>query len=262
MEKGSNKINKIIKQLKEKKFRNENAVFLVEGLRFVNEIPKDYSIIFYAFSESFCNTNDLSIYEKNDCYVFDDKTFRSLSDTNNPQGIMAVVEKNKYKIEDVIKNSKKNALYIIAENLNDPGNLGTIIRTADACQADGIFLSKGSVDLYNGKVLRSTMGSVFHIPIITETDIKECVDILHDNGVKIYAAHLKGEKMPYDINLTNPSAFLIGNEAGGLSNETAKMADELIKIPMPGKAESLNASVAASVLMYEAVRQGIFNKEI
>jgi TrmH family RNA methyltransferase len=258
MDKGSIKITKIIKQLKGRKYRDENAMFLAEGLRFVNEITSDYKIMFYVFSESFCGINDLSVYEKQaKSYVFDDKTFKELSDTNNPQGIIAVVAKKEYKIEDIIKNSKKNALYIVAENLNDPGNLGTIIRTADACQADGVFLSKGSVDLYNGKVLRSTMGSVFHIPIVTDVDIAECINILHNNGIKTYAAHLKGVKMPYDINLTKPSAFLIGNEARGLSDEISELADELIKIPMPGKAESLNASVAASVLMYEAVRQNI-----
>jgi len=258
MEKGTERIRKEIIRLKEKKYRDECGQFIIEGLRFVNEIPDNYIIKEYVFSESFSNEKALYEFEKKGkCFVFDEKTFKEISDTNSPQGIMAVLEKKTFTPEDIIKNSGKNPVYIIAEELNDPGNLGTIIRTADACKTDGIFLSKGSVDLYNSKVLRSTMGSLFHIPTAVDGTIDEYAALLRKNGVTIYAAHLKGEKMLYDIDLTGPSAFLIGNEARGLSDEASELADMLIKIPMPGKAESLNASVAASVLMYEAVRQRI-----
>ncbi len=252
---GTNKISKQIKSLKERKHRDETGLFVSEGLRFVNEIPKDFEVEYYAFSESFSKDNSLDIYEKRaECYIFDDKTFKDISDTNNPQGIIAVCRKKLFDIKKLIEENDKG-LYIITEELNDPGNLGTIIRTADACGADGVFLSKGSVDLYNSKVLRSTMGSVFHVPIITDIDIKQCVEMFKQNRITLYAAHLKGVKTPYECDLKQTAAFVIGNEARGLSEETAKMCDTLIKIPMPGKAESLNASVAAAVLMYEAVRQ-------
>ncbi len=252
---GTNKISKQIKALKEKKYRDETELFISEGLRFVNEIPKDYKIEYYVFSESFCKENSTDKYEKTALsYVFSDKTFKDFSDTNSPQGIIAVCRKKNFDIKELLKSSK-NGLFVIAEELNDPGNLGTIIRTADACGADGVFLSKGSVDLYNSKVLRSTMGSVFHVPVITDIDIDECINLFKQNSITLYAAHLKGEKTPYEFNLNLPTAFVIGNEARGLSEKTAEKCDILIKIPMPGRAESLNASVAAAVLMYEVVRQ-------
>ena len=150
---------------------------------------------------------------------------------------------------------KKNGFYVICEEINDPGNLGTVIRTAHAAGVDGVILSKGSVDLYNSKVLRSTMGSVFKIPVVQDADIKETADLMHKYGIKLFAAHLKGKKQHYEANYTKGCAFMLGNEARGLSEESAAICDELIKIPMPGGAESLNASVAAAVLIYEAVRQ-------
>ena len=139
--------------------------------------------------------------------------------------------------------------------MNDPGNLGTVIRTAHAAGVDGVILSKGSVDLYNSKVLRSTMGSVFKIPIVQSADINETVEYMHKCGIKLFAAHLKGKKQHFQADYTKGCAFMLGNEARGLSEDSAMLCDELIKIPMPGGAESLNASVAAAVLMYEVVRQ-------
>ena len=254
---GTNKISKHIKSLRERKHRDETGLFVAEGLRFVNEIPLDYEVEYYAFSENFCKDNDTNMYENRaECYIFDDKTFKDFSDTNNPQGIIAVCQKKNFDIKKLLENSK-NGLFIIAEELNDPGNLGTIVRTADACGADGVFLSKGSVDLYNSKVLRSTMGSIFHVPVVTDIEIEQCMEIFKQNSITLYAAHLKGVKTPYQCDLKQSTAFVIGNEARGLSEKTAQKCDILIKIPMPGKAESLNASVAAAVLMYEAVRQRI-----
>ncbi|MBR5467973.1 MAG: RNA methyltransferase [Firmicutes bacterium] len=253
--KGTAKMFKSIKALKTKKERDKEGLFVCEGLRFVEEITDDFKIKMYVASESFAQENNLDIYEKRaEVYVFTDKEFGEMSDTETPQGIMAICHKKNYSLEEIVKKAD-GGFYVAAEELNDPGNLGTIIRTADACGADAVILSKGSVDVYNGKVLRSTMGSVFHVPIITDVDIKETVMMLKSNGVKVYAAHLKGTKTPYKFNLKTKTAYLIGNEAKGLKEETASLADEYIKIPMPGRAESLNASVAAAVLMYETVRQ-------
>ncbi len=254
--KGTNKIYKNMKLLKTKKERDKQCVFVCEGIRFVEEIPKDYEVLYYVVSENFENNNDVSTYsKKNDVYVFEDKLFGDMSDTEHPQGIMALCRKKTYDINDIISKNSGKGFYIACEELNDPGNLGTIIRTADACGASAVILSKGSVDVYNGKVLRSTMGSIFHLPVITDTDIKEVINTLKKNNIKVYAAHLKGVKTPYSFDLKNDIAYLIGNEANGLKAETSDMADEYIKIPMPGQAESLNASVAAAVLMYETVRQ-------
>lgn len=251
-----NKTIKLISSLKAKKDRDKLGLFVAEGLRFVAEIPDDYEIMLYAVSESFEAEFDLAVFEKRAIvHVVADKLFKEISDTTNPQGILAVIKQKKNSIERVIDNSGENGFFIIAEELNDPGNLGTIVRTADACGCNGVFLSKGSVDVYNPKVLRSTMGSVFHLPIISDVDIEECVQKLKAKGSTIYASHLKGQKYPYSLNLIKGCSFILGNEARGLSDKVANLADEYVKIPMPGKAESLNASIAAGVLMYEVVRQ-------
>lgn len=255
IKRGTARLYKSTKALKTKKERDKEGLFVCEGLRFVEEIANDWKIKYYAVSESFEKENNLSAFEKRaDVYVFSDKEFSDMSDTENPQGIMAVCEKKQFSLEDIVKKAE-GGFFVAAEELNDPGNLGTIIRTADACGVDAVILSKGSVDVYNGKVLRSTMGSVFHVPVITDVNIKETIEIMKENGVKVYAAHLKGKKTPYKFNLKTKTAYLIGNEANGLKEETASLADEYVKIPMPGRAESLNASVAAAVLMYETVRQ-------
>lgn len=251
-----NKTIKLISSLKAKKDRDRLGLFVAEGIRFVEEIPNGYEIVLYAVSESFGAEFDLSVFENRAIvHVVADKLFKEISDTTNPQGILAVIRQKNISVEQVIENAQENGFFIIAEELNDPGNLGTIVRTADACGCDGVFLSKGSVDIYNPKVLRSTMGSIFHLPVISDVDIEECVKKLKDKGITIYAAHLQGLEYPYSFNLSKGCSFILGNEARGLSDKVAKLADVYVKIPMPGKAESLNASIAAGVLMYEVVRQ-------
>ncbi|MGE4214666.1 MAG: TrmH family RNA methyltransferase [Anaerotignaceae bacterium] len=253
-----NKTIKLINSLKAKKDRDKLGLFVAEGLRFVEEIPDDYEIMLYAVSQSFGAEFDLEMFEKRaEVHVVADKLFKEISDTTNPQGILAVIKQKKTSFEQVIDNVGENGFFIMAEELNDPGNLGTIVRTADACGCNGVFLSKGSVDVYNPKVLRSTMGSVFHLPVISDVDLEECAGQLKKKGIAIYAAHLKGQQYPYSFNLANGCSFILGNEARGLSDKVAKLADVYVKIPMPGKAESLNASIAAGVLMYEVVRQRI-----
>lgn len=251
-----NKTIKLINSLKNKKDRDSLELFVAEGLRFVEEIPEDYEIVFYAVSQSFVEEHDLLMFEKRAVvHVVADKLFKEISDTTNPQGILAVIKQKKILVEQVIDNALENGFFILAEELNDPGNLGTIVRTADACGCHGVFLSKGSVDVYNPKVLRSTMGSVFHLPVISDVDLEECTRRLKAKGITIYAAHLMGQQYPYSFNLVKGCSFILGNEARGLSDTVAKLADVYVKIPMPGRAESLNASIAAGVLMYEVVRQ-------
>jgi len=249
--------NQFVKELvglKQRKNRDKAGVFLVEGLRFVLEIPQNWDVISYAISDSFEKLQDISIFQQRaQLTVFADKVFSRFCDTENPQGILAVCKQKNWEIQDVME--KENCFFLLAEELNDPGNLGTIIRTADACGADGIFLSNGSVDLYNPKVLRATMGSLFHIPVLQNQDICFLIDQLKEKGVQVLAAHLSGEKDLYDFNLKNACAMVVGNEARGLSDETAKRCSAYLKIPMPGKAESLNASIAAGVILYEVVRQ-------
>ena len=146
-------------------------------------------------------------------------------------------------------------LIIILENLQDPGNLGTILRTAEAAGATGILLSRGCADLYNPKVTRSTMGSIFRVPFVYTDDLKDAIARLKAQGVRVLATHLAGSVELYEESFTTPTAILIGNESRGLTDETAALADQAIRIPMSGSVESLNAAVAAAVCLYEARRQ-------
>lgn len=254
IESRENKWVKRLNGLKIKKNRDKEGVFVAEGLRFISEVPDAWEVEAYAVSESFAAENDLSVYEKKaEVFCLTDGLFAGVCDTENPQGILAVCKKLEWEEEAVFQ--KKAPFLILAEELNDPGNLGTVIRTADACGADAVFLSKGSVDLYNPKVLRSTMGSLFHVPVFQNISLEELSARMKEKQIPLYAAHLKGETYPYGLDLKEACAFLIGNEARGLSEKAAALCDRWVKIPMPGQAESLNASIAAGVLMYEVVRQ-------
>ncbi len=255
IESAKNGIIKNIVALNQRKEREKQGLFIAEGLRFVLEISEDWSIDTYVLSESFVNKSDIYLRENVKKVIVTDKLFKEISDTQNPQGIMAICHQKKYFIEDMLK--FKNPFLILIDQIQDPGNLGTIIRTADAAGAHGIILSKGTVDLYNLKLLRATMGSIFHLPIIQNADMLEVLDVLRKNKILTLSAHLKGEKTPYELDLKNSAAIVIGNEANGISDEVAGNTDILVKLPMAGRAESLNASVASGILLYEVVRQRI-----
>lgn len=259
IESSKNKIIKQINSLKIKKHRDEQGLFIAEGLKFVNEIPDSWNVDFIAVSETFSKTNDsfMRKFKNTDSvYIIEDKLFDTVSDTKAPQGVLAVCHQKKFDLNLIMNNN--NNFFIILDGLSDPGNLGTIIRTADACCCNAVFLSKGCVDIYNNKVLRSTMGSVFHVPIFTEIDLSSLFTLLKSKNISIVSTHLKGSLNIYEFNFKNSVAIVIGNEANGISENTVSCSDVLLKIPMPGKAESLNASVAASVIMYEALRQRLY----
>ncbi len=247
----NDKIKDVKKLVKSSKERYEQGVYIVEGIRMFREIP-DNSIVAVYVSESFyANNTDLV-----DCCgvepcVVTDKIFNSISDTGTPQGIMAIVKMNKWSLEDVLG---EDTFVIIAERLQDPGNLGTIMRTAEAAGATGIILSNDSVDVYNPKVVRSTMGSIFRVPVYVSEDLAADIDKLKEKGVTIYGAHLKGQDF-YEKDFKKACGFLVGNEGKGLSDEISSKANDLIKIPMKGKVESLNAATSVAVISYEVLRQ-------
>lgn len=244
-----NKVIKEINALKNKRDRDKRGLFILEGERLISEIPRDWEIRYIAVAESYSGKR---AYSEN-IYNMSDSLFEKISDTVNPQGILAVCRIKEYELSQAEYGG--NPFYVILENVMDPGNMGTVIRTADAAGVDGIFLSKGCVDIYNPKVIRATMGSVFHLPIYRNVNAIEVVKNLNDKGITTLAAHLKGSTNPYDVDLKKGCAILIGNEANGLSDELSNEAEKLVKIPMPGKAESMNAGIAAGILIYEAVRQ-------
>ena len=240
----------------------------------VEEVPKERIERLYI-SESFERKNPAYIRELGvPAEVLSDPVFSYVSDTKNPQGILAIVKRLEYTMEDILgksaskceeksgekeKNPQNHQIrvphVIVLDNLQDPGNLGTIFRTAEAAGATGILLSSDSVDVYNPKVIRSTMGAVFRMPFFYVKDLPAAVKSLSSQGIRTYAAHLNGKNVYDEEDYTEGCAFLIGNEGNGLRDEVSECADCLIRIPMCGKAESLNAAVAAAVLMFEAGRQ-------
>lgn len=245
-------IKKLI-QLKEKsKVRKTTGTFTVEGKKMFVEIPAEDLVSVYV-SETFLKENGELVKDKK-YQIVSDQVFKKISDTVTPQGIVAVVKQKSYSIDYIIeKRNKEKSCIVVLDRLQDPGNMGTIVRTGEAAGISGIIMSKDSADIYNPKVIRSTMGSIFRVPFAIVDDLAAAVDTLKDNGITTYAAHLKGE-LYNSGSLTKDCALLIGNEARGLSEKISAKADKLIKIPMHGKVESLNAAIATAILMYEAAR--------
>ena len=179
--------------------------------------------------------------------------FRQMCDTQTPQGILTVLRQPSYELEDLLKEEKP--LLMVLEDLQDPGNAGTIIRTGDGAGVSGVFLTKTCVDITNPKVIRSTMGSIYRMPFLYVEDVVSLEKKLKEKGIRSFAAHLKGENSYDHESYKGGTAFFIGNEGKGLTDQAADAADCLIRIPMCGKVESLNAAMASGILMYEAARQ-------
>lgn len=250
IESNQNKIIKEVNALKAKKERDKTGLFILEGKRLVEEIPNSWEIKYLLKAESY--SEDINF---ESVYTVKDSLFEKISETVNPQGILAVCHIKEFDVTNV--DYGNSPFFVVLENVTDPGNMGTLIRTADAAGADGIFLSKGCVDIYNPKVIRATMGSIFHLPIYRNLNLMDLMEDFKNNNVKTLAAFLKGTSTPYKVDMTTACAVIIGNEANGLSDEISEMASDLVKIPMPGKAESMNAGIAGGILIYEAVRQRI-----
>jgi TrmH family RNA methyltransferase len=246
----SNQTFKETLKLHDKKFRDKNNLFIVEGKKQVKEISKYWHIKQIFISERY--KNNIKIKDFTNVIALPESLFNKLVSTQSPQGIMAVVKKKQYNVKKIIKT---HGLFIILENIQDPGNLGTIIRSANSFAVKAVFVSKGSADIYSEKTLRATMGSIFHLPVINDIDIKDTLNLMKKEKITIFAASIKGQKYLNDIKFPSKRAFVIGNEANGLKNETEDLADELIKIYMPGKSESLNVAIAASIIMYETTKR-------
>lgn len=246
-------IRELAQLIKKPKARREQRVFVVEGIRMFAEAPKDQIQAVYA-SESFLNDPEhaacLSGYSYEEV---SDSVFASVSDTKTPQGILCVVRMPEYRKEEFF--SEKNGLYLVLENIQDPGNLGTMFRTGEGAGVSGVILSRDTVDLFNPKTIRSTMGSIYRVPFLIADDLGVMIKEMKECGIHTYAAHLKGTAAYDRFSYQESAAFLIGNEGNGLSEETAALADTYVRIPMAGKVESLNAAMASGILLYEAARQ-------
>lgn len=239
------------------KDRKSAGIYLAEGFKMYEEAPIENIREVYVSEEALEKA-------KEQPFVWDrllrtgyetvsSEVFCRMSDTRSPQGILCVMKRREYGLEQLLQ--APAPLLMVLENLQDPGNLGTIIRTGEGAGITGVIANRETVDIYNPKTIRATMGSVYRVPFVCVEDLGEAVSLLRERGIRCYAAHLDGEKYYDGFSFREGTAFLVGNEGNGLSEELAGLADEYVKIPMEGQLESLNAAVAAALLMYEAHRQ-------
>ena len=252
-----NPLIKHVKSLHNKKYRDLYKQYVVEGVKMVEEAIKEKMLLSAILvSQEFNNDNpvidDLIYSGKVKVCQLPPQIYKTITDMKNPEGIMAVVHKKEDDFQDIFK--KDSCFILILDRVQDPGNLGTMIRTLDAAGGDGIIMIKGTVDPYNPKALRASMGSIFRIPVLEADDPVGLFKLLKSKNIEIIASHLNGSSM-YNLPIPQKVALVIGNESQGISPEIAKAASFLVKIPMKGGAESLNASVAAGILIYEIFRK-------
>ena len=241
------KIKYLKKLISKRAFREQEGLFVLEGERAVKDagnMGASLAILFFREgSEMFAAEGEV--------YTVSPHVFDAVADTKSPQGVLAVAKMPHATAEDM-----KDGCIVLCENLGDPGNLGTIVRTAAAVGAAGVILSEGCVDLYNPKVVRSTMSALFALPVVTGAKMESTLAHFKAKGYQTYAAALTDTATDlYETALSKNALFVIGNEANGITGETLSLCDQTVKIPMPGGVESLNASVAAGVILYEHYRQ-------
>ena len=248
-----------VAKLSKRGARTETGLFLLEGPQAVREAlayAADGIVDLYATAAGWDKHSDLRATAARlgiRVQLVTEDVLSAMADTVTPQGVVAVARQRPASVRDVFASSPR--LVAICEEIRDPGNLGTIIRAADAAGADAVVLTGKTVDPYNPKVIRSTTGSIFHLPIAVGADLAAVVELAHDAGIRVLAADVKGDDLlaaRADGILDGPTAWLFGNEAHGLEEPALARADHVLKLPIFGKAESLNLATAASVCLYES----------
>lgn len=255
-----NEFIKHVKKLKDKKYRDVSSEYIIEGIKLVAEAIQENSPIKQIILCDDCEKNETIPTElryeiaKYECIYVTENIFKYLSEVQTPQGVLAIVERNKKDL----KIDYTQDIIVALDDIQDPGNLGTIVRTVDSIGLTQILVSKGTADVYNPKVVRSTMGAIFRIKIIECENLKQTLKEIKKHKFKIMVSSLQTDHTIYDVNY-NKKVIIIGNEAKGVEEEIQEFSDEKVKIPMLGKTESLNASVATGIILYEYVRQKQFN---
>lgn len=251
------RVKQVVQWQSKARERKKDDIFLAEGIKMYEEAPeasvKDVYIIEETLKKMQQDEKMAQKLNRTGYELVSAEVFQKMSDTQTPQGVLTVLKRPKYQLDDLLK--VKDPMFVILEDLQDPGNLGTIVRTGEGAGVSAVIMSKNTVDIFNPKTIRATMGSIYRVPFLYVDSMEETIQSLHKAGVKIYAAHLKGETYYDSFSFAKGCAFLIGNEGNGLKKETADMASSYLKIPMEGQVESLNAAIATSLLMYEAHRQ-------
>lgn len=263
---GNPRVKSVVPLREKARVRREQDAFVAEGVRMFLEAPSERIREVYL-SESFSRCMEDNARKGSDAYMMEvrekltnvsyetvtDEVFKKMADTVTPQGILCVMKMFHHSLEDMMRG--QSPLLLLLEDIQDPGNLGTMLRAGEGAGISGVVMSKETADIYNPKTIRSTMGSVYRIPFVYVEDLPQSINVLRQRGIRVYAAHLKGEMWYDEPDYVQATAFLVGNEGNGLKKQTADCADTYMKIPMAGQVESLNAGIAASILMYEASRQ-------
>ena len=249
--KSNSKIKYVKRLLTSAKERRVGGVFVIEGVRIVKEAPME-SVKQLFISESLMGSGALETSVYPNVEVVTDEVYRSISDTVTPQGVLAVVEQPSFTLDLAAYENK--CRFLLLDGIQDPGNLGTIIRTAEAAACDMVIMSEECADIYNPKVIRSTMGSIFRVPFLID-DLVSVIEALKTDGVMVYGAALDGSLNFRDVSYGEKTAIVIGNEGNGISGGVLNSVNQKIRIPMHGQVESLNAAVSAALILYEIDRR-------
>ncbi len=257
----NDRVRSIVNYVAKSKARREDKVFVIEGMKMLREAPVLQVREVYV-TERFierADESDQEILWRYGAETVSEEVMNKMADTQTPQGVLALISQYEYSMEEVLEgyntDGSTTPLLLVLENIQDPGNLGTMLRSGEGAGVTGVIMSRGSADIYNPKVIRSTMGSIFRMPFIYVDNLPLTVKDLSVRGIHTYAAHLKGKKNYDEFDYTMPSAFLIGNEGNGLTDETAREAENYVLIPMKGEVESMNAATSSAILTFEASRQ-------
>ncbi len=251
----NNQIFKNFQKLETKKYRDRFGLYLIEGENLIDEAYKNGA----GFGEILIRMGDESRFmkpwmDKEDVYLVSPSLFGELAQTETSQGIIASVKKPNLSLDEII-NKKSSGNFVVLDRLQDPGNIGTIIRTADAAGYELVVAMKGTADIFSPKVVRSATGSLFRVPIAFIENNDQLIDFAQKAGKKLAATCLDDSKFYYEEDLKENIALVVGNEGNGIDPDLIAKSDVKIKIPMHGSIESLNAAVAAAIIMYESVRK-------
>ena len=253
-----NPVVKAAAELKQKKYRTQNGLYLAEGLRTEEEAVayKAVETLFYVATDDERTMRLLedAAAQNIKLVCVSENVMKKIADTETPQGIIAVCKMRQPKLENLLASGK---MLLVLDRVGDPGNIGTMLRTADAAGIGGLVLLKGCADIYAPKTVRSSMGSLFHIPVLSGVSEQEFVSAAKKAGYDLLVTCLDGADNLYKADLSGRIAFVMGNEAGGVSESLLAQADKRVYIPMAGRAESLNVAMAAGIVMFEALRRKV-----
>jgi RNA methyltransferase, TrmH family len=258
----TNALLKRVRSLHERKFRDKLRQFLIEGARAVDEgFQKHLNITDVLVSETFLNEHESELEARkfSEIAVVDDRLFKEVSTTITPGGILAVAEMPVFEPDDLFAGAA--TLIVVANAIQDPGNLGTIMRTALAANASGMMLITGTVDPFNPKVVRSAMGALFALPLLWDLSFEDAMENLKQRSVRILACDASGSTHVFDSNMRGPVALVVGNEGNGFAPGQLEAVDEIVSLPMNPLSESLNVAVTAAVALFNVVQQRIKSEE-